>query len=135
MSLYLYGELHGCVGHLARDIPMATVVRKMSIAAATSDPRFHPLAAEDIPHVTLEISVLSPFQLTTDFSTIKVGKHGLFIEVGGRHGLLLPQVGERYNWSPDQFLQETCTKAGLPPDAYLSSDAKISMFTATVIKE
>jgi len=135
VSLYLRGELHGCVGHVVGDMTRAAAVRKMAVAAATMDPRFYPLEAEVIPQVTIEISLLSPFELTRDFSAIKVGRHGLAVEVEGQQGLLLPQVADRYKWTAEQFLEETCIKAGLPRDAYLRPDAKVSRFTATVIKE
>ncbi len=50
-------------------------------------------------------------------------------------GLLLPQVATEYGWDRETFLRETCRKAGLPDDAYLSKDALIQKFQAIVFNE
>src|SRR5205814_936611 len=54
------GRLRGCIGHVARDGPLAAVVARMAGAAATRDPRFPRLGADEIEGLRVEISVLSP---------------------------------------------------------------------------
>jgi hypothetical protein len=39
-----------------------------------------------------------------------------------------------WNWDREQFLEETCLKAGLPADAWRQG-ARIQAFTAEVLKE
>jgi uncharacterized protein (TIGR00296 family) len=60
-----------------------------------------------------------------------IGRHGLVAEQGMRRGLLLPQVATEWGWTPAQFLRQTCTKAGLPPDAW-EHGARMSRFDAEV---
>jgi uncharacterized protein (TIGR00296 family) len=63
-----------------------------------------------------------------------VGRHGLLISRGGRRGVLLPQVAVEWKWNREQFLEETCLKAGLPPDAWRHG-ARIQAFSAQVFGE
>jgi len=135
VTLYRSGELRGCIGHIVPDKPLYQVVCEMTIAAASSDPRFPVIQREELPEITVEISVLSPFEIITDFSTICIGEHGLIVQSGMARGLLLPQVAERYGWDAKQFLRETCRKAQLPPDAYESNDTQVAIFTAEILKE
>ena len=51
-----------------------------------------------------------------------------------RRGLLLPQVASERGWTVDEFLQQTCVKAGLAPDAWRRG-ARIWRFDAEVFGE
>jgi len=53
------------------------------------------------------------------------------ISDGSRRGLLLPQVPVENGWDREMFLEQTCRKAGLPTDAWMTS-AMIEAFTAEV---
>lgn len=135
VTLYNGENLRGCVGHIYDDQPLFKSVAEMSAAAATFDPRFPSVLPAELPDIHIEISVLSPFEIITDFSTIEIGVHGLLIERGESRGLLLPQVAPRYQWNPEEFLGETCMKAMLPRNAYKQEGIKISVFTAEVLTE
>ena len=67
-------------------------------------------------------------------SKIKVGEDGLIIERGYHKGLLLPQVPVEWGWCEEEFLCQCCMKAGLPPDTWLTKDAKIYEFKAIFSK-
>jgi uncharacterized protein (TIGR00296 family) len=62
---------------------------------------------------------------------VEVGRHGLLIRQGTNRGLLLPQVSVEHQWDRITFLEQTCKKAGLPPDAW-QRGAQIEVFTAEV---
>jgi AmmeMemoRadiSam system protein A len=125
--------LRGCIGVTEADKPLYLTVRECAVWAALHDPRFPPVMKREVGGLNLEISVLSPL---TDIAPddIEVGRHGLMISRGGRRGLLLPQVAVQWNWKREQFLEETCRKAGLPPDAWRQG-ARIQAFTAQVFEE
>jgi AmmeMemoRadiSam system protein A len=106
----------------------------MAVAAATQDPRFSALTRENLPGVTVEISVLSPFRRVTDAEQVQVGTHGLMIFKEGHQGLLLPQVPVEQGWNRATFLEELCQKAGLPPGCW-QEGAGIYAFTAVVFGE
>jgi uncharacterized protein len=132
-SLYLNGELRGCVGYV---LPVSSVYRAVidtARAAAFEDTRFYPVTIEEAPQLKIELSILSP-PLPISAEEVEVGRHGLLISLAGQRGLLLPQVPAERNWDRITFLQQTCRKAGLPPDAW-QKGALIEAFTAEVFGE
>ncbi len=129
------GDLRGCIGSFQSERPLYREVAAMAVAAATKDPRFHPMEAFELNNFSLEISVLSPLEKVDDIDQIEVGKHGLYIEKNFSRGVLLPQVATDYGWDRLTFLQQTCVKAGLPTNAWQSHDADIYIFSAQIISE
>ena len=125
--------MRGCIGHIEAVRPLYATVRECARAAALDDPRFDPVTPAELSSLQLEISILSPL-VDIAPQEVEVGRHGLLISRGGRRGLLLPQVAVEWNWDREQFLEETCLKAGLPADAW-QHGARIQAFTAQVLKE
>jgi uncharacterized protein len=132
-TLFIDGDLRGCVGHIFPQYSLYRTVAQTAVAAAFDDPRFPPLTKQEAPFLQFEVSVLSPMQ-EIDPDDVEVGKHGLIITYGNRRGLLLPQVASEHHWDRLSFLQQTCLKAGLPPDAW-EHGAKIEGFTAEIFSE
>jgi AmmeMemoRadiSam system protein A len=132
VSLHRKGRLRGCIGHLEAVKPLLQTVREMAAAAAFHDPRFRPLQKGELLDLEIEISVLSPMRLIKSTDEIEVGKHGLYVVQGFCRGLLLPQVATQYNWDRLAFLEQTCCKAGLPPDAWKETSTQIYIFTADI---
>jgi AmmeMemoRadiSam system protein A len=127
--------LRGCIGHVVGTEALWLSVRSNAINAAFRDPRFSPVTAEEMAGLTVEISALTPLSEISDPRAIEVGRHGLLVERGMARGLLLPQVAERYDWSPEEFLDQTCRKAGMEPGCWRSRQARISVFSAEVFSE
>jgi hypothetical protein len=134
VTLHRRGELRGCIGHVEADEPLGLVVSRCAVAAGTSDPRFLPMAHEELAEIDIELSLLGPVEEVLRGEAIEIGKHGLVIELGRRRGLLLPQVATEQKWDRGRFLAETCRKAGLPPDAW-ETGAKVWRFEAEVFGE
>jgi AmmeMemoRadiSam system protein A len=135
VSLHRQGRLRGCIGYLEAVKPLGQSVVEMAAAAAFHDPRFRPLGPEELADLEVEISVLTPMQPLDKVEKIEVGKHGLYIEKGRCRGLLLPQVATEYRWDRTTFLEQTCCKAGLPPQAWKEPDTKIFTFTADIFSD
>lgn len=127
------GALRGCIGHIVAEKPLFLVIRDMAIAASTQDYRFPPVKPSEIDNIEIEISVLTPMQKVNSADEIKVGRDGLLIRRGYNSGLLLPQVPVEQGWDKETFLEHTCYKAGLPPDAWKSSE--LWKFQAIVFSE
>jgi AmmeMemoRadiSam system protein A len=132
-SLYLQGELRGCVGYVLPVSPVYRAVADTARAAAFEDTRFHPVTLAEAPHLEIELSILSPPQAIAA-EAVEIGRHGLLISLGGQRGLLLPQVPTEHNWDRTTFLEQTCRKAGLALDAW-KNGATIEAFTADVFGE
>jgi AmmeMemoRadiSam system protein A len=129
-SLYLRGELRGCVGYVLPISPVYRAVADTARAAAFEDTRFHPVTLPEARDLQIELSILSPPR-PISAEAVEVGRHGLLISMAGRRGLLLPQVPTEHHWDRTTFLEQTCRKAGLPLDAW-QNGATIEAFTAEV---
>jgi len=132
-SLYLHGQLRGCVGYVLPVSPVYRTVADTARAAAFEDTRFNSITLEEAGDLHIELSILSVPQ-TIAAEAIEIGRHGLLISLAGFRGLLLPQVPTEHNWDRVTFLQQTCRKAGLPLDAW-QKGATIEAFTAEVFGE
>lgn len=129
------GDLRGCIGSIHAVAPLCHAVSSNAINAAFRDPRFFPVVREELPNLHIEISVMSPLEMVKDVDEIMVGRDGLIISRGAQAGLLLPQVATEYGWDRETFLRQTCAKAGLPYDAWRSSQCRIERFSAEVFSE
>jgi AmmeMemoRadiSam system protein A len=127
-TLYIGGELRGCVGYVFPAASLYQTVAETARAAAFEDTRFPPLTATELPHLEIHLSVLSSLQ-PIHAEQVEVGRHGLLISLNARRGLLLPQVPVEHSWDRETFLEQTCRKAGLPLDAWRHG-AALEAFTA-----
>jgi AmmeMemoRadiSam system protein A len=135
VTLEKHGQLRGCIGSIQAVAPLVQAVSTSAINAAFRDPRFMPVAREELSSLHIEISVMSPIVVVTDVAEIEVGRDGLIISKAGRTGLLLPQVATEHGWDRDTFLRHTCLKAGLPPEAWQTGECRIERFSAEVFGE
>jgi len=134
VTLRRNGKLRGCVGQVESPGPLAETVMLAAISAALHDSRFPEVQVDELERLEIEISVLSiPEPILPE--AIVIGLHGLLIVNGEKRGLLLPQVAGERKWSAERFLEETCDKAGLPPDVWREPSTRILAFTTEVFSE
>jgi AmmeMemoRadiSam system protein A len=132
-TLYYRNALRGCVGYVLPIKPLNVTVAETACGAAFEDSRFSPVTLDEARELQVSLSVLSPPQLIQP-DQIEIGRHGLLITLGPYRGLLLPQVPVEHEWDRRTFLEQTCRKAGLPPNAW-QMDAKLEAFTAEVFAD
>ncbi|MDK2372466.1 MAG: TIGR00296 family protein [Candidatus Korarchaeota archaeon] len=143
LNIYPEGNLRGCIGYPEPILPLYRAVIRAAIAAAFEDPRFPPLAKEELDRVTVEVSILTPPERIDDKvesrldlrRLVIVGKHGLIVRRGLYSGLLLPQVAVEYSWDSEEFLSQTCIKAGMWVDCWLKKGTEVYRFTAEIFEE
>ena len=133
-------DLRGCIG-----IPLPVMPLKEAIIegakSATRDPRFPPLAKNELDNIIIEVTILTEPELIKInepkeyLSEIEIGRDGLIVEQGFFKGLLLPQVPVEQGWDKEEFLSHTCMKAGLMPDTWFDKNTKISKFSGQVFTE
>lgn len=133
VTLKQRGRLRGCIGRVESERALWETVARVARSSAFEDPRFKPLAREELDTVTLEVSVMSPLRPVASPEEVVAGRHGVMIELHGRRALFLPQVASEQGWERTTLLQELCAKAGLPPDAYSDPEAVLKVFEAEVI--
>jgi uncharacterized protein (TIGR00296 family) len=133
--------LRGCIGFPMPDKKLSHGIIDAAIAAATEDPRFSPVKANELNDIVFEVTVLTPpVEISVNdpmeyLEKIKIGRDGLIIGNSFSSGLLLPQVPVEYGWNVEEFLQHTCEKAGLEKDAWKNEKVKIEKFEGIVYKE
>lgn len=132
--------LRGCIGRAEPAQPLGEAIVESAAAAATRDPRFEPVAPDELGSLSLEVTVLSPPEPLAGpapelVKRVAVGEHGLMVRRGNRAGLLLPQVPVEQGWDSEEFLCQVCAKAGLPMDAWLLSGTRLFAFRGQIFAE
>ena len=135
VTLRKEGNLRGCIGNIISEKPVSETIFDISIAAAFRDPRFLPLAIDELDKITIEISLLSPLEKVDNTAKIKPGRDGLYVKNGNYSGLLLPQVATEQEWDRETFINQTFVKAGLTPEYRDNENTEIYSFTAEVFGE
>lgn len=137
---YPNNSLRGCIGIPEPILPLKRAIIDSS-RSATRDPRFPQLGVSELENIKVEVTVLSKPEIIKVskhkdyFSEIKIGEDGLIVEQGFFKGLLLPQVPVEQNWDVEDFLSNTCMKAGLLPDAWVDENTKIYKFSGQIFTE
>lgn len=133
-------NLRGCIGFPYPELPLGKAVMEGAKAAAFCDPRFPQLEQEELGKIVIEISVLTKpeeFKCNKEelSKKVNIGEDGLIVNFQGQSGLLLPQVPVEWKWNSEEFIKQTCLKAGLYPDVWKNKDCKIFKFQAQIFSE
>jgi AmmeMemoRadiSam system protein A len=92
VSLKKRGELRGCIGTIepTQENAAREIIRN-AISSATDDPRFPPLAAEELDAIEYSVDILSaPEPATID--DLDPQRYGVVVYTGSRKGVLLPDL-------------------------------------------
>ncbi|MAX36182.1 AmmeMemoRadiSam system radical SAM enzyme [Gimesia sp.] len=133
VSLKRQKQLRSCCGSFGKPQPLGQALQQAAVRAAKDDPRFPPVSPSELAHLDLEVWLLSgleavPEQGADRVEAVIVGQHGLQIQADGRSGLLLPGVPLDHGWDAEEFLNQTCIKAGLPPTAWKDPGTTLMRF-------
>ena len=139
VTLTRNGDLRGCIGSLEAHRPLEQDVRANAVAAAMRDPRFPPLTAAELPHVRVEVSLLTapaPITFTDEtdaLQQLRPNVDGVIFIAGGHRSTFLPQVWEQL---PEArlFMAHLKQKAGLPAD-WWSPDVRLMRYAVKKWKE
>ncbi len=132
VTLHAGKKLRGCIGMLDGRATLGENLVRCAADAALHDPRFSRLRPEELGELELEVSLLSTMEAIRP-EEVEIGKHGLLVELGTRRGLLLPQVAVEHHLSREEFLGETCAKAGLPREAWKYNGTMLYGFECEII--
>ena len=85
--------LRGCIGTFQSSEPtIAHETVRNAISAATCDPRFACVRAEELDGIEYTVDVLTPPEPVKDTSELDPRRYGVIVQAGGRRGLLLPDI-------------------------------------------
>lgn len=127
VSLKVNGKLRGCIGTLQPGHPtLEEELAENTLAAATRDPRFTPLRAEELPALRLSIDLLGAQQRVASWADLDPARYGLVVKVGQRSGVLLPDIpGVATVEAQERICRE---KAGI------RADEAVELFRFTVLR-
>jgi len=137
VTLELHQQLRGCIGRLEATRPLIEDVAENAFLAAFQDPRFPPLAMDELTKLEIHISLLTvsvPIIFCSEqdlLSQLQPKIDGLILVEGHQRGTFLPSVWEQLP-EPKQFLRHLKQKAGLAPD-YWSDTIKVYRYQAESI--
>lgn len=140
VTLTREGRLRGCIGNLAPTDALVAGVRRNALHAAFHDPRFSPLAPDELDRVRIEVSVLSvPQKLAFSgpqdlLARLVSGRDGVILKRGVSSATFLPQVWEQLPRKED-FLGQLCIKAGLPRTAWKEPGTEIETYRVQAFEE
>lgn len=135
VTLFHEGELRGCLGAAEGREPLCISVPRLARAAGSKDSRFEPVHEGELSGLEVEITLLGALTaLPSDpealLSGLKPEAHGVYIRLGGRSGLYLPQVARRLGWGPAELLEQVSLKARLSKNAWQLAGRSLYAFTA-----
>jgi len=130
VTLKKQGELRGCIGKMDFERPLWVNAMGAAVASALEDPRFPPVAPQELDEITIEISILNPPEELPELRMFDVQRQGIIVQKGWRHALLLPKVAQEQGWDATKTLEMVCAKAGLPTDAWRDPAVRLQVFTA-----
>jgi AmmeMemoRadiSam system protein A len=139
VTLTQLGQLRGCIGSLEAHRPLLADVKANALAAALHDPRFSPLAIQELESTEIEVSLLSSMQPmdfaneTDALTQLRPGIDGVVFEFRHYRSTFLPQVWEQLP-KPGEFMAHLKRKAGLPV-GFWASEVRLQRYTVSKWKE
>jgi MEMO1 family protein len=93
VCLKVRGMLRGCIGTFQpAEKDVATEVVRNAVSAATCDPRFTCVQAEELPDLEYSVDVLTAPERVNGPESLDPKRYGVIVQAGNRRGLLLPDL-------------------------------------------
>ena len=115
VSIHKFDELRGCIGTFEptrKNVAEEIIIN--AISSATRDPRFPPVAPDELDHLDYSVDVLTTPEPVASKDQLDPRKYGVIVEAGFKRGLLLPDLEgvDTVDYQIDICRQ----KAGIAPD-------------------
>ena len=133
VTLTINGSLRGCIGTLEANQPLALDVQEHAVAAAFQDFRFPKVQPMELPHIQVEVSVLTPkmpliYENPDELiNLIKPNVDGVVLQEGFRKATFLPQVWDTLQ-KPEEFLSHLCMKMGASKDHWRKNPLTVFIY-------
>jgi AmmeMemoRadiSam system protein B/AmmeMemoRadiSam system protein A len=93
VSIHKFDELRGCIGTfeaVEENVAKETIAN--AVSSATRDPRFPPIAPNELKDLSYSVDVLTHPESIESQDQLDPRKYGVIVEAGWRRGLLLPDL-------------------------------------------
>lgn len=132
VSIKKKGQLRGCIGTIEpRQSNVACEVIQNAISAATCDPRFPPITADELGDLEISVDVLTAPEPIESLDQLDPKRYGLIVQSLAnplKRGLLLPDLPS-IRTAEEQFYHTKVYKAGIVDD-----DEPIQMYRFEVVR-
>lgn len=130
------GRLRGCAGGHDSNQQLGHGIVDAAIRAASETSCGSEVEASELSSITVSVCTVSEILLTDQpVEDLEIGRHGLAVDGDGKHGWVYPTVPLEHGWSEYDYLDRTCRKAGLAPDAWTDDDVMVTLFEGQVFRE
>lgn len=93
VCLKKHGQLRGCIGTIAAtEENLGREIIRNAVHAAVEDPRFEPVAEEELDDLVYSVDVLGAAERIDGLDQLDPTKYGVIVESGYKRGLLLPDL-------------------------------------------
>lgn len=93
VSIKKEGSLRGCMGTICASHPsIADEIIENAVSAASRDPRFSPIKAEELDMLAISVDVLGDAEKIDSLDKLDVKRYGVIVTKGYKRGLLLPNL-------------------------------------------
>ncbi len=93
VSIHKFGGLRGCIGTIASTQKnLALEIIQNAVSAVSKDPRFEPVAEDELKYLDINVDVLGEAEKISSPSDLDVKRYGVIVQSGYKRGLLLPDL-------------------------------------------
>jgi AmmeMemoRadiSam system protein A len=93
VSLKKHGSLRGCIGTISPVTDsIAEEILRNAVSSGLEDPRFPPLAQDELPELIISVDVLGEPEPISSTAELDVVRYGVIVSSGRKRGLLLPNL-------------------------------------------
>lgn len=130
------GRLRGCAGSYRTDDRLGDAIVEAAIRAAGEETGGSVVDPGELDRLAVSVCLVESVTLTDDpLADLEVGRHGVAVDRGDRHGWLYPTLPVEHDWSPAAFLSRACRKAGLSPTAWQDDETVVTLIDGRVFRE
>ncbi|CRL03992.1 CLUMA_CG017111, isoform A [Clunio marinus] len=109
-------RLRGCIGTFS-ELNLHSGLKEYALTSALKDSRFDPISRDELPRLTVSVSILQGFKEARDYLDWTLGVHGIRIEFVNERGskrsaTFLPNVATEQGWDQIQTIDSLLRKGG-----------------------
>lgn len=109
-------RLRGCIGTFS-EMNLHSGLKEYAITSALKDSRFDPISRDELPRLTVSVSILQGFEEARGYLDWTLGVHGIRIEFANERGskrtaTYLPTVATEQGWDQTQTIDSLLRKGG-----------------------
>lgn len=130
------GSLRGCAGSFRSNDQLGHEIVEAAIEASSDNSCGSEIRPAELSNLLVSVCVVRDLWESDDpLGELEIGRHGVAVEGGKHDGWLYPTIPVENRWTQEEYLDRTCRKVRLPPQAWKDDDVTVTLFDAAVFRE